>query len=101
MWRRTTTTPSDTISPATNMMLPAKSSAVKPNWKCCAVVPKGFLAVRDRSAHTRNMTVSIGMKEGFRKHGGRDTTQKIDYLYVSIQNSFSKSHPYAQDLTLI
>ena len=44
---------------------------------------------------------SIGMKEGSRKHGGRDSTQKIDYLHVCIQNGFSKSHPYAKDLTLI
>ena len=77
-------TPSDTISLATSMMLPAKSSAVKPDWRCCATVPKGFLAVRGRSAHIRNVTVNIGMKEVSRKHGGRDSTPKIDFCHLPI-----------------
>ena len=77
-------TPSDTISPATNMMLRVKSSAVKPDWRCCATVPKGFLVVRGRSAHIRNTTVNIGMKEVSRNRGGRDSTPKIDFCHLPI-----------------
>ena len=100
--------PNDTISPATNMMLRVKSSAVKPDWRCCATVPKGLQVARGRSAHIRNMTVNMGMKEVSRKHGGRDSTPKIDfchlpvsiYMYLS-KTAFLKAHPYAKDSTLI
>ena len=77
-------TPSDTISLATNRMLQVKSSAVKPNWRCCATVPKGFLVVRGRSAHIRNTTVNIEMKEVSRKRRGRDSTPKIDFCHLPI-----------------
>ena len=73
---------SSTNSPATNMMLPVRSSGAKPDWRCCAMVPKGFPVVKERSAHTRSMMMNIGTEEESRKHGGRNSTWKIDFFHL-------------------
>jgi len=82
VWRKTMMIQSGTNSPATNMMLPVRSSGAKPDWRCCAMVPKGFPVVKERSTHTRSMMMNIGTEEESRKHGGRNSTWKIDFCHL-------------------
>ena len=98
------TTQSGTTSAAISMMPQVKSSGVKPDSRCCGVGQEGSPVVKGRSAHTRNVTMNIGMEEGSRRHGGiRDSTQNETFL-PSIYKSnpgFSKSHHSSKEFTVL
>ena len=45
---------------------------------------KGFHSRERQKRPYQNMTVNIGMKEVSRKHGGRDSTPKIDSCHLPV-----------------